>query len=1049
MLHCYSKKCFTGIIIILMLILAKSSYAAIQKDTTAKKATNPPGLITGKVVDEDNRALKGVKIVINGRGDSLKTDLAGHFSVIAKTGDKLEFTYPNHYVNDVTINNAADTLSVRLLDHYLKSPETIDVLYGTINKANELGSISTIYNNQITTTPGPTYIYALPGQLAGLYTQQTSGFTSAQNVAILQHFLTSTAVNYAPAHNIIPSDNTEFTLTSRGQFVTTVIDGIQQNIAAIDPSSIESISILKDALSTILLGINSSKPVLLITTKKPDLGDPRITFTTEAGVQQSLGLPSDPLPAYQWAYLYNEALQNDGKPAFYTNADIEAYRNHTDPYGHPDVNWSKLLLKTYSPLITDKLNVSGGTETARYYVSLGYLDQGGIFNEAPGLDYSTNNNISRYTLNSNISVDVTKNLNVDLQMYGRVQQMFEPGSGYASILTNIFTTPNNAYPVYNPDGSFGGSSTISNFTNNLLSQAQYSGYTQTNIKDVLVNLDLNYKLNGVTQGLSFKAKGNLAIESQVYITRNQQNNAYGYAIVDSAVKLSPVGTTTPLTNVFATELSARYSFAQAALNYDRQFGKNRFGGQLLYDTKSSVVSYDLASVTTDKALKVNYGYDDKYLFEGAINNSSYNRYTPGHQSGWFYAAGLGWQMGKEDFMKNIKWIDSWKWRLTYGKTGDNSNAGYYTYKQTFTSGGGYPQGLNYGSGSGYQEVTPIADPSLSWANADKLDFGTDISLLHDHLQIEADYYHEKYYNLVTTRGATIELLGTTYPQENIGINLYKGGELTLTYKNNIDNFNYFITGNGSLVSSKVLYFDEQPPKYPWNAHTGLPVTAIYGYKNVGFYTVDDVAKHVATIAGYSAQPGDLKYADLNGDGVIDQYDQTAIGGLKPLVFYGGTIGFNYKGLSFSMILQGVFNRQVSVDNSYDAPFQGLGSLGTGASGQAYANAVGRWTPETASTATLPRLSIVQDEANGNNVQMSSFYVKSGDYFRVKNAELGYELPLRWAKSLRLSGIRVFVNGENLFTVAGYRGYPGYDPEVNTVGAYPIQRVINAGLTVKL
>jgi TonB-linked SusC/RagA family outer membrane protein len=1035
-----------------MLILAKTSYAAIQ-DTTARAVKNAD-LVTGIVVDENNRPVKGATVTIKGKTSSVQTSTSGYFELTAMPGDVLVFTYANHYISEIEVKTSADKLNVRLLDKYLQNRKQVDVLYSSVNTEGLLAAVGTIYTNQITTTPATLYVYALPGQLAGLYTQQGSGFTTPNNTNPLGSFFGSFTVvsNTASGHASDPSDNTEIGLSVRGQGVTTIIDGVQENISSIDPESIESISVLKDALSTILLGINSSKPILLVTTKKAEIGAPRITFTTETAIQQSLGLPTDQVSAYQWAYLYNEALQNAGQPIAYSTADLNAYKNHTDQYGHPDVNWSKLLLKDYSPLTSDKLNVSGGTDAARYSIALDYLDQGGIFKEAPSVDYSTNNNLSRYTLNSSINVNVNKNLSIALQLYGKVEEITEPGTGYNSILTDIETTPNNAYPVRNPDGSFGGSSLGSPFTNNLLSMAQYSGYQLTKIHDVLSNLDVDYKLDGVTKGLSFKAKANVVIESQILIDRSFQNNAYSYLKTDSTITYNAVGSTTTESNGFSSSLSSRVSFEQGSLNYDRQFGKSTVNAQAYYDTRSLSLSYDLPAVTVDRAVKGSYNYDGKYFAEGALNYSGFNEYAPGHQNGLFYAGGLGWQMGKEDFMKDVDWLTSWKWRATFGQTG-NDNAGYYTYKQAYTSGGsGYAFGVGHpGTATGYEEITPIANPNQSWERAHKLDIGADISLFKDHLKITADYYHELYYDLLGQRGASIALLGTSYPLENIDRTLYTGEELSITYQNHAGNLNYFITANGTISHSKLVYFDEETPKYPWNAHTGEPLTAIYGYKAEGYFTTQDFAngKTPASINGYAAQPGDIKYADLNGDGVIDQYDQTAIGGLKPLVYYGTTMGANYKGFSVSIIIQGVFNRQININNAIFNGLQGANSfdgvIPVAPWGQAYDNILNRWTPETASTAAFPRLIL----GDTNTEQTSSYDIKSGDYVRLKNAEIGYTLPLGLTRKLKLSGIRVFVNGENLYTIAGYRGFPGMDPEVNGVGAYPIQRVINAGLTVKL
>lgn len=1036
-----------------MLMLAQTSYAAMRYTIVSQSTNTPPGWVTGTVINTEGKLIKDVKVSVKNTSTFVMTDEKGHFEIQAPKGTVLVFSVPNYNVTEVTVEDAAD-ITVRLIDTYLQSPERINVLYGTQNIDNVVGSISSIYTNQLTTTNASMFVYALPGQLTGLYTQQTSGFMSFSTVnnTSLNNF--ALAGNIA-SENVHHSNNTEMSLNLRGQTPITIIDGVQRDIDQIDPSSIESISVLKDALSSMLLGINSSKGVLLVTTKQAQAGRPSISFTAESGVQNSLNMPT-PLSSAQWAYLYNEALSNDGQAPLYTGADFTAYQNHTDPYGHPDVNWFNTLLRKNAPISNYSLNVTGGNEIAKYTIGLSYFDQQGIFNTDKALSYNTNNDLNRYNINSDVQVNVNKHLNIDLQMFGRVQHATEPGSGTQNILNLLYTTPNNAYPVYNANGSFGGNAASQLYQNNLLSMTEYSGYINNNTDDIMANLSLNYDLGNITKGLRLKLMGNLSYESVIYLNRAQQNPSYLYK--DSVY--TTLGSSVPESNLYGTIYTSRQSYGQASLNYDRQFGKHGVSAMLFIDSKSSVNNYDLPGVTNNKALKLSYNYDGKYLAEGVISNSSYNRYPPGYGSGWFYALGLGWQMGKEDFIKdNASWISSWKWRVDYGHTG-NANIdsySYYGYVQTYVSGEGglfyYPIGTAETNGYVEHPFPLSVNPYETFERANKLDIGTDISLFKDHLQITADYYHDRYSDILELPGAQISFLGEPYPYTNIGINLYHGLEFSATYRNNAGKFNYFLTGNISTQASKVIYNDEAK-LYPLSLHTGLPVTAIFGYKADGFYQTAAEAAKAPTLNGYQPRPGDIKLEDLSGpngkpDGVLDQFDQTAIGGLKPLVFYGGTLGFNYQGFSFSVILQGVFNRQIDAESQLTQPFTGIGSLGLAPQGQAYVDATARWSPETASQAKLPELSFINNQYGGYDSQFSSFWIRSGNYIRVKNAEIGYTLPYSWANKLKLSNIRVFVDGENLFTKSGFGNV---DPEVYPSGGnfpYPIQRVITAGINVKL
>lgn len=1041
MRYWYYNICLIGVACLLALPHTTLAFQSSQ-DTTVKDIAHP-GWANGTVVNEFNEPLANVKVSIKNKA-AVFTDKNGHFEIDAPAGTTLVFSYKDYYTRELQVQ-PGKAMDVQLADAFLKSPRQVSMLYEQVDRSRVLGSVATIYTNQLTTTPASLYVYAFPGQLAGVYTQQNSGFTSFNVSALSSPAVIGQTLVNPGSNNNRSTDNAEIGLSVRGQTPITVIDGVQREISSIDPESIESISVLKDGLSTLLLGNNSSHPVLLVTTRRGELGRPRISFTAISGVQQSLGLPK-PLPAYQYAYLMNETLMSDGKPALYSADDFNAYRQHTDPYGHPDVNWFNTLLRDYSPISNYRLNVNGGTNVARYSVSLSYFDQEGIFKTSPDVTYNTNNSLKRYIINSDIGVQVTRNLNVDLQLFGRVQNTREPGNDYKGLLSAIYSTPNNAYPIYNPNGTFGGNNIGGNkgpYSNNLLSRAQYSGYTQNNTNDILANVDLNYDLSSVTPGLSAKLKGNLSYQSITALDRSLQNPTYGF--IDNSYVV--YGTTTAQNNIFHTVFTSRQSFGQLSLNYERRFNKSNVTAQALYDRKSIVANYDLASNTSNVGVRAGYDYDQKYFVNATLIGSGNNRYPPGNQWGLFYGAGLGWEMGRESFIKdNLPWISSWKWRATYAKTGnaniDLNAALYYAYSQTYNSnnnGKNYPVGTSYTTVY-YQYEGSLANPYITWEKGDKLDIGTDISFLHDRLQLTADYYHDVYSDLLGYRGNSIALLGTAYPLENIGKNLYHGIELSLTYNNHAGNFNYFVTANGNLAYSKIRYNDELATPYPWNRRTGLPVSGtFYGYTALGLYQNAEDAAGSAHIAGYTPQPGDIKYKDLNDDGVIDYFDQTTIGGRKPLAFYGVTLGANYKGFNFSIIVQGVANRQINVQNNVIDHF-GLDYSTTNA--QAYASATGRWTPETAGQATLPRLAV---SAANNNYLFSTYYLKSGNYVRLRNAELGYSLPYSLLRRMRISGLKIFLDGENLFTIAGFKGM---DPEVMPSN-YPIQRVVTAGVNIKL
>ena len=1030
--------------------------------------------VKGTVLDDFGYPVQGAMVHIKGEKTGLVTGKDGAWELPAAAGRVLVFEYPGFNTAERKARSG-EPLYVRLSARYLclsAAPDittqpggdtiyvpyntvpVMNVLYGHANPNSFLGAISTIGAGQLSTTPASSYTYALPGRLAGLNVIQTSGFYTPLTGSLTSRdiFVGNIPNNTSGTGS---TDNTEFNIQLRGhnaslgQSPIAIVDGVQREFYSLDPESIESVSVLKDALSTILLGQNSARGALIVTTKQPVAGPPRVSFTAETGVQSPLKLPT-PLPAYQYAYLLNEALLNDGKAPAYTEADFSAYRNHSDPIGHPDVDWYKTVLRDNSRLNRYNLNVTGGGRTARYVIGLNYMDQQGLFVTSNANPYNTNAELKRYVINSKVDIDVNKDFNVGLQVFGRLQDGNQPGATTATILQGLLTTPNNVYPVRNSDGSYGGTS---NYTQNLLAQTISSGYMADHVRDVMANLDLNYKLDKWVKGWWAKAKGNVSVQEATNQDRSKQAPVFSQTIqLPGDTSYHRYGSTVNQNNGFTNTYWARYRFVQLSTGYDRHFGDHAVSGMLLYDQKSVLLNYDIPSALTNYAGKLSYNYKEKYFAEGGANYSGYDRYAPGHRYGLFYAGGLGWDMAKENWMKSQSgWLDQLKLRVTYGRTGNANvdNYGYFIWRQHFSGvAGTYPIGSNYPNSGGLAEQgnpgsQVLANINATWERADKLDAGIDLSVFHNHLQLTADYYHERYFDVMQTRGRSIALIGSGYPAENIGIDLYQGGELTLTYQDHITDLNYFVTGNAAIQQSKVIFMDEQYQQYPWNVHTGHPVGQRYGLIADGLFQTGADAASAPTISGYTPHAGDIRYKDLNHDGTIDQFDVAPIGKERPIIYYGLTAGVSYKGIEVSVLLQGVANREEYAGNNYtDAGYQGQNN----GYSQAYVQALGRWIPENATTATYPRLTA---GGNGYNYtplfQSSSFFLRNGNYIRIKNVDVGYNVPYTWMRRLRLRGIRVFANAQNLFTHAAYKGI---DPEV-PFPAYPMQKVINTGITVKL
>lgn len=879
-----------------------------------------------------------------------------------------------------------------------------NLLYRQQKPAATLASVSQIGTNELVKSPVGNLSNALSGRLAGLFTIQSSGLPGLDG----------------------PS------MSLRGVTPLIIVDGVPREALSISPEEVESVTVLKDALATAMLGQQASGGALLITTRKGSPQSHHISFTAQTGIQQLAFLPK-PLGAYDYARLYNEALANDSKTPVYSQQDLDLYKNGTDPYGHPDVSWYDEILRNRSSFSRYNLNASGGSNIARYFVSLDYLNQQGPFNTAPFNTYNTNSDYKRYIIRSNISVDVTPRLNVSLNLSGRIQNSNDPGAFTMNLYGGMLTTPSNAYPKFNPDGSLGGSQ---DYQSNLYGQAVKSGYRPGYARDVMADVILKRELDDLLKGLYIKGVASFNTSYAETTDRSKTFATY-------KMNVSPTGDTSyqkfgndgDQANTMMVMPQGKNFYTSLSLGWERTINHHHFNTEMMANRQNIVSGSALPLNYTNLAARFSYDYKGKYMLEAAASYSGLDRYQPGKRYGLFPSIGIGWDMAKEAFIyENIPAVSLLKLRASYG-AGGNANVGYFVYNQYYGDSKGYYLGT---SGTFFYTSTEkvLANPDATWEKSRKFNIGVDASLFSDKLGISIDYYNNRYADLMQQRGRNTTIIGNTYPNENIGINRYTGTELQLNYSGNVHRFNWFVSGNLSLNKGTIIFQDEVYRKYPWMNRTGQNINQIFGYEAEGFFqNKEEIAGH-ATIDGYTPVPGDLKYKDLNQDGVINQFDQKALLPNKPILFYGLSIGGSWKGFDINLLLQGVKNRTVYLGGAIEWEFQNNGK------GQVFEHHLERWTPETAATATYPRLSI---GTNPNNHTTSSFWMQKGDYIRLKNVELGYSLPTAMLNRAHIAGVRVFVNCMNLLTSSQMKHG---DPETFG-GLFPLQKVYNAGVNIKL
>lgn len=911
-------------------------------------------------------------------------------------------------------------------------------------KSNTLGASSTVYTNDLIKYQSATILTGLQGRLKGLNVSPFRGMQLLRTDANTKSDIVGAIPNVGGG---IYGDNSEFLISARGQSPVAIVDGVERDLYSIDPEAIESVTIQKDALSNMFLGMRSSRGALIITTKNPDTkGGFHLSLTGKFGISSALKSGPNPLSAYQYAYLLNEALLNDGKSPLYTYDDFEAYRNGTSPYLHPDVNWKDAIMNNSTTSQAYNLNVTGGGRVAQYFVSLGYYSENGLFKTSDANSYNTNFKYNRYLITSKVNINVTDEFKVSMSLMGRIEEGNQPGgisgTGYSDLLSNVWQTPNNAYPVLNPNGTYGGNAS---YTQNLYAQTTGSGYISSNTRDVVGTINLKYDFDKLVRGLSVGATGNISSQVRTAIVRTKQAQVFQYSITQQGNEAyDKYGDVSSQTNSYRSVSTYQYMYGKMYVDWERQFGMHGVKASLWGDTRTILNNYDLPMIPSNIGQKVEYNYDNKYFAQAAVTESYYNRYDNGRRWGTFWAVGLGWDISKEKFMEASK-IDQLKLRATYGHTGNGiDNAGYFSYLKRYNEDGGfwYSNGTSMSNGGSVSEISPLANTLLTWEKGRKVNVGLDLTLLKNRLTLSADYYNDYYYDILQSRGKSIELLGIAYPSENIGKTRYYGLETQLSWQDHIGKVNYYVSANWSMEQNKRLFMDEQYVPYDYLKMTGQPTGAIYGLVATGFLTAKDIADGYPVMNGFNnIQAGDVKYKDMNGDGEINEFDRTVIGGDKPTCYFGIDLGFEWKGLEVTALIQGAYNRDLyNSDRTLLEGFQVIGQ----SYGQAYTNLLNRWTPETAETATYPRLTAGGNMYNYGNNWNSSLFVQNGNYIRLKNATVSYKLPENFCRNY-LGGLRVkiFVQGQNLLTWSRTRLQ---DPEV-TFTSYPLQRTITTGINL--
>ena len=836
-----------------------------------------------------------------------------------------------------------------------------------------------------------------------------------------------------------------------GSQVLILLDGFQVDLSALSalsPNEIESITLLKDATATAMFGLQGGAGVLSIRTRRgQDIPRNEIVLNTRFGIQSPVQVPKV-MNAYDYTRLYDQALLNDGLPQKYPNPAL--YKATNDPF-HPNVNWYDQMLKNTSIIQDYNLLFRGGNQMAKYFVLMDYENYNGLYKNAKAIskDFGTNATYNKINLRANAEINLTKNLQVTANVSGIVEDRNTPSGFTATQLFNhLLTLPASAFPVKNPDGTWGNSSVYSFNPVELLEQnGIYSAHTRTLQTDFILREKLDLLTRGLdfTAGVSFNNQyagfyQTLYSIKSFEITKDANDMPVQDANGNTVYKT--IGNTLPQSSVDGGTQHWNRNTLQFGFDYNRSFDKSSFSGVLLARRQGYSKSGQFYEVRTQGISgNLTYDYLKKYIldFSGSYMGSA--DYMPGKRYGFFPAGGLGWVASNENFLKNNPVLSFLKLRTSYGKAGNISDNYRFLYQAMATGASGWILGSANTTQNG-MAITQYANPNATWELKTTLNIGVDMQLWKN-LSITVDAFTEKRTGIYEIPSAEAPAFaGFSLPYLNSGEVHNKGLEAVVGYDNKAGKLEYHFGGTFAYARNKIIKRSETVQPFDRLYQKGFPIGQEKGLAFDGFYQASDFnsdgsLKKGVPVSSYAiVKPGDLKFKDLDGNGVINAYDYKPFGyNSIPEITLGFDLGLKYKGFDFSAFLQGVMHRTVDLlanAYNYTHPFVGNTNI-TNFSANS-------WTPGTAATATTPRLSTL---SNPNNDQPSDFWLRNGQFFKLRSMELGYTLPKK-GFFRQLNGVRFFINGTNLFT---FNKIDGLEPENLSMG-YPVTKVVNFGLNMK-
>lgn len=1021
--------------------------------TEAKVAA--PVTITGRVIDELGDPLPGVTIAIEGSTRGVITDIDGTFSIEMNVGESLRISYIGMETQVIQVKDSKP-LTIKMVQKTDELDEVTVVAFAKQKKESVLASVATVKPAELR-APTSNLTTALAGRIAGVISYQRSGEPGADDADFFVRGVTTFGYKKDP---LILIDGVEMT---------------SSDLSRLQVDDIASFSIMKDATATALYGSRGANGVILVTTKGGNEGPAKISARVEVS-------HSAPTQSTKWAdpirymELENEASLYDNGILKHSYQKVANTKAGLNPNVYPAVDWYDQLFKESTTNYRANMNISGGSQVARYYIAGTFSKDEGALKSARQNNFNNNINLNRYLLRANVDVNISKTTTATVRLHGTMDDYSGPiyeGSQIYSMITQ--TSPVLYPPYYQPDKAnettpylLYGNYDTGNYLNPYAEMTR--GYKDRNQSLMMAQVELNQDLKFITEGLKARFMFNTNRRSDYAVKR--QYNPYYFSVgsydplTDTYVlsALNPDDGTDYLTSDEAGKTVTTNTYLETAVNYDRIFGeKHAVSGLMVFTMRSELTSTDSDDVqgslpTRNMGLagRFTYSFDDRYFVEANFGYNGSERFAEKERWGFFPSVGLGYLISNEPFWNDNlkKVINKLKFKATYGlvgndAVGDSKDRFFYLSNVSLNDDDmkytwGIPGNTTTVNGV---SISRYANPEVTWEVSAKTNLGIELGLFNT-MELQVDIFRDDRSKILMERADLPGTLGLEAdPQANVGEARSQGIDLSLDYNQSF-NKDFWMSGRLNFTYAHSEYKVYEEPDYadtPWRSRIGYSTGQQWGYVAERLFIDQADIDNSPTQTFGDYKPGDIKYKDINGDGQITSADQVPIGYPKsPEINYGFGLSMGYKGFDFSFFFQGLGRESFWIDYNKTAPFINQDDdwddyIGVNQLLQVIAD--NHWSVSNRDPyAFWPRLST---EKVNNNSQRSTWFMRDGSFLRLKSLEIGYTLPKKWLKKLGMDTVRIYYSGTNLLC---FSKFDLWDPEMAEDGlGYPIQRVNNIGI----